>query len=100
MKRYAKSMIADFTHSDEVSKALSSNDDKAISMISGVLGAIEKGGKAIGSDESASQQAGHYWRILNGIEKGKLDTKDSEKIARLVRGFLSGPKTMRSMSKK
>lgn len=97
MKRYANSIINEFSTSEGVEKTISSKDKKALSALSGVLGAIEKGGKAVGSDESTSQQAAHYWRVLNGHEKQKLESKDFEKISKLVRGFLGGPKKMHSV---
>lgn len=83
--------IDKFRTPEGVQEAIESGDDSAIAGLSGALGAVEKGGRAVMSDESTSQSAGHYWRVLNGKEKQKLGKKDYEKISKLISGFLKGP---------
>jgi hypothetical protein len=91
VRKYAGAVLSDFSTPSGVEKAIASGNKKDLSVLFGALGAVEKGGKAVGSDESSSQQAAHYWRVLNGLEKQKLGPKDFKKISELVSGFLSGP---------
>ncbi len=81
-----------FTTPKGVEAAMSGKDPKDRAALLGALASVEKGGRAVGSDEGAMQQAGHYWRVLSGREKQKLGKKDWEKIAQLVGGFVQGPK--------
>jgi hypothetical protein len=96
-KRYAGSVISDFSTPEGVKRALTSKDKKALAALCGALGAVQKGGKAVGSDDSSSYWAGYYWDVLNGRQKKTLDDEDAEKIAALVAGFLGGPKRMKSV---
>ena len=84
-------MIQNLTNPKAVKAAIESDDDKSIASLIGALGALEKGGLTVSSDDSVIQTASHYVRVLQGREEQKLGPKDFKKIADLVSQFLTGP---------
>lgn len=89
MKIFASDILKSCSTPEGVKEVIDSNDKKSMSALLGILGAVEKGGRAVKSDESSSQQAAYYWRVLSGKEEKELKEKDFKKIAKLVSIFLN-----------
>jgi hypothetical protein len=94
----SKSSLSQLTDPKSVAKAAQKTDSREHAMLCGALGAIAKGGKTVSNDESTTQKADHYWRVLNGQEKQKLGEKHFGEISELVKSFIIGPKKVKKVS--
>jgi len=84
---YSTDYLHKLVDHEYVGQVVNDKDKKPLSILIGVLGAIEKGGKTVDSDESSVGIAQHYSRILLSPRNVLLENKDFKKISELIKKF-------------